>query len=141
MVTQKSDGMLGRYSGETYGRLLGGIYLSAAVVFFIGMWLDRTRAGFVGFVALFVLGLVADFAVRRSSVTVYDERYDELTKRASAAVFSLFGGGGFVVFVSLMAAEFAGVYEMGTYVETLFITWSVVVLTWGAFYTYYKYRY
>jgi uncharacterized membrane protein len=141
MVTQKADGLFERYSGETYGRLLAAIYLSAAVVFFAGMWIDRARAGFVGFVALFVVGLVADFAVRRSSVTVYDERYDELTKRASAAVFSLFGGGGFVVFVSLMAAEFAGLYEMGTYVETLFITWSVVVLTWGGFYTYYKYRY
>jgi uncharacterized membrane protein len=140
MVTQKSD-LLGRYSGETYGRLLGAIYLSAAVVFLIGIFLGYPEVGFVGFVALFVVGLVADFAVKRSSVTVYDERYDELTKRASASVFSVFGGGGFVVFVSLMAAEFAGVYEMGRLVETLFIAWSVVVLTWGGFYTYYTYRY
>ena len=140
MVTQKSD-LLGRYSGETYGRLLGGIYLSAAVVFLLGIFLGYPEVGFVGFVALFVVGLVADFAVKRSSVTVYDERYDELTKRASASVFSVFGGGGFVVFVSLMAAEFAGVYEMGRLVETLFIAWSVVVLTWGGFYTYYSYRY
>ena len=141
MVTNESDGLLKRYSGETYGRLLGAIYLSAAVAFLIGIFLGYPGVGFVGFVGLFVIGAVADFAVKRSSVTVYDERYDEITKRASAAVFSVFGGGGFVVFVSLMAAEFAGVYEMGTYVETLFITWSVVVLTWGAFYTYYKYRY
>ena len=136
----ETNGFLGRYSGETYGRVLGAIYLSAAVVFLAGMWIGRDTAGFVGFVALFVVGLVADFAVRRSSVTVYDERYDELTRRASASVFSLFGGGGFVVFVCLMAAEFAGVYEMGVVVESLFLTWSAFVLTWGVFYTYYKYR-
>lgn len=140
MVTQKSD-LLERYSGETYGRLLGATYLSAAVVFLIGIFLGYPEVGFVGFVALFVVGLIADFAVKRSSVTVYDERHDELTKRASAAVFSMFGGGGFVVFVSLMAAEFAGMYEMGRLVETLFVAWSVVVLTWGGSYTYYSYRY
>jgi uncharacterized membrane protein len=136
----ETSGPIGRYSGETYGRVLGAIYLSAAVVFLIGIFLGYPEAGFVAFVALFVVGLVADFAVKRSSVTVYDERYDEVSSRASAAVFSLFGGGGFFVFMSLMAAEFAGFYEMGVVVESIFVTWSAVVLTWGVFYTYYKYR-
>ncbi|MCX2818328.1 MAG: hypothetical protein ACI9QA_000171 [Methanobacteriota archaeon] len=135
----ETDGFIERYSGETYGRLLGAIYLSAAVVFLVGMGVDHARAGFIGFVGLFVIGLIADFALRRSSVTVYDERYDDLTKKASAAVFSLYGGGGFVVFVSLLAAEFAGVYEMGPIVELFFMAWSAFVLTWGVFYTYYKY--
>jgi uncharacterized membrane protein len=135
----ETNGFLGRYSGETYGRVLGAVYLSAAVVFLAGMWIGHARIGFIGFVALFVVGLIADFAVQRSSVTVYDERYDEVTKRAGASVFSLFGGGGFVVFVSLLAAEFAGVYGMGPIVELFFLTWSAFVLTWGVFYTYYKY--
>lgn len=136
----ETNGFLGRYSGETYGRVLGAVYLSAAVVFLAGMWIGRARIGFIGFVALFLVGLVADFAVQRSSVTVYDERYNEVSRRASEAVGRLFGGGGFVVFVSLIGAEFAGVYEMGVVVESLFLSWSAFVLTWGVFYTYYSYR-
>lgn len=129
-----------RYRGESYGRLLVGIYLSAAVVWMAATALGYPREGFLAFVAIFVLGLVADFVVRRSSVTVYDERYYELEKRASSTAFNIFGGGGFIVFITLIAAEFAGVYEMGERVETLFLAWAAFVLTWGVAYTYHKYR-
>jgi len=136
----EKNGLIGRYSSETYGRVLVATYLSAAVVFILGTVLGHAFWGFVGFIALFLIGAVADYAVQRSSVVLYDERYDEVAGRASEAVFSLYGGGGFVVFVSLIGAGFFGVYEMGTVVEALFLNWSVVVLAWGGFYTYYKYR-
>ena len=136
----ETDGFIGRYSSETYGRVLGAVYLSAAVVFIAGMAVGRAFAGFVGFVVLFLVGAIGDYAVQRSSVVLYDERYDEVTGRASEAVFSLYGGGGFLVFVSLIGAGFAGIYEMGPTVEALFLNWSVVVLVWGGFYIYYSYR-
>ncbi|MDZ7689323.1 MAG: hypothetical protein U5J64_11560 [Halobacteriales archaeon] len=140
MVTQSLKDVVRRYSGETYGRLLGAVYLSAAVVFVVGMVLERPAVGFVGFVGVYLVGVAADFALQRSSVVLYDERHKDMTRHASNAVFRIYGGGGFLIFVSLMGLEFAGRYEMGARVETLFLTWSAFVLTWGGFYTYYKYR-
>lgn len=140
MVTESLDNVIQRYRGETYGRLLVGIYLSAAVVWTAASAVGYPREGFIAFIAIFVLGLVADFVVRRSSVTVYDERYHELEKRASDTAFNIFGGGGFIAFVTLIAAEFAGVYEMGERTEAVFLAWSAFVLTWGAAYIYHKYR-
>jgi|GEM_PF-1495274 len=141
MVTESLEGVVEGYSSKTYGRVLGGIYLSAAVVFVVGMLLERPAAGFVGFVGVYLIGVVADFSLQRSSVVLYDERHKDITRRASNSVFRIYGGGGFLVFVSLMGLEFAGRYEMGATVEALFLTWSASVLTWGGFYTYYKYRY
>lgn len=140
MVTQKFEGVVERYSGEIYGRLLVGIYLTAAVVWIGATAVGYPREGFVAFIGIFVVGLVADFALRRSPVTVYDERYYEISRRASDMTFNIFGGGGFVVFVTLIALEFAGMYEMSPRAEAVFLAWAAMALTWGVAYTYLKYR-
>jgi len=139
MVTEKINSAVERYSGEVYGRVLVGIYLSAAVIWMGLSVAGYPEAGFVAFLIIFGVGLVAGFAVHRSSVVVHDERDDELYRRASNTAFNIFGGGGFVVFVSLIALEFAGMYEMTPRVGTLFLAWSAFVLSWGVAYVYHKY--
>ncbi len=132
--------MLERYSGETYGRALLGVYLAAPTVWLVSMYAGHAAAGFAAFLVIFAFGLAMDLALRRSSVVLYDERYERISRKASDAVFNVYGGGGFVVFVSLIALEFLGYYEMTPRVETLFLAWSAFVLSWGVCYTAFKSR-
>jgi uncharacterized membrane protein len=127
--------------GKRYRRLIYGLFTIAIVSFFIGMLIEQFLAGLVVYTVTGVGGIALTFYLQhRSSVSLEDEREQELGRRASSITFQLFGYLGLFAFITLFFLDALGRYSLSGTAETLLYAYAVITLTWGAIYTVLRYR-
>jgi len=112
---------------------LFGIGIAALLV---GTAIGRDLAGIVVYAVAVIGGIGATFYLQfGTSVSLQDEREEELALRASNVTFQLYGFLGLFAFVGLFLLDALGRPSIGPAVETLLYAYAVITLTWGAVYT------
>lgn len=127
--------------GRRYRRIVLGVFAAGIAALLVGTAIGRDLAGIVAYAVAVIGGIGATLYLQfDSSVTLQDEREEELGLRASNITFQLYGYLGLFVFVGLFLLDAVGRPSIGPTVETLLYAYAVITLTWGAVYTGLRYR-
>lgn len=122
--------------GRRYRRIVYGLFGIGIAALLVGTAIGRDLAGIVVYAVAVIGGIGATFYLQfGTSVSLQDEREEELALRASNVTFQLYGFLGLFAFVGLFLLDALGRPSIGPAVETLLYAYAVITLTWGAVYT------
>lgn len=122
--------------GLRYRRIVYALFAVGIAALLVATAIGRDLAGIVVYAAAVIGGIGATSYLQFDrSVSLQDEREEELGLRASNITFQLYGYLGLFVFVGLFLLDALGRPSIGPAVETLLYAYAAITLTWGAVYT------
>lgn len=127
--------------GKEYCRRSWIAYGIGITALFLGVVFDQLLAGLVVYTAASLAGMaISAYAHQQDSVTVTDEREEQLALRASHFTFWLYGYLGLFGFIALALLDATGAYEFPEFAEPLLYAYAAITLTWGGVFTLFKRR-
>lgn len=115
---------------------MGSPFAIGIAAMLLGIALGYELVGSVVYLAGLVGGTIAcGVASRYADVTLYDERFDDVAKRASHYTYLTAVYLGLATFPALFVLDAAGEFAFGPVLTGVLYSFSALGLTWGAYYT------
>jgi len=134
-VLDRAETPIGRRR-QRWKRSIYGSFGVGIVALLVGVGLGFDLVGAIGyFLGVTVGGALCLYACLLGSVTISDERFADIERRASHYTLMGLAYTGLATFPALFVLEAAGEFEFSQPLDTVLLTFSALFLLWGAVYT------